>query len=333
MRAVQIVDVRNQIVFHVRKALAGENQVVDEGNDLLRALDGSLGAEGLVHEMGGHAGEVIMAEAPVGGKEEAVARLDLAGRHHLVAGDDLFGQGERPGAASNLGGTRRLLARKMRLAVGQQATGADDILRHLVAAFEKLLKRNRFFGGDAVEDREISGGQNAEIVAVLAVDALEAAGDDQTDAGRFLSQRAVLARGTFAVALAGNNHLEATIFDGIDANRQLALDLVSDVSVMAEARVVDQHDGDGRDLVGGDVIAQRRALPEREVGPIELRANVLDARGKKEQAPGESNFLIFHVISRRVIPGSSYLKGWCEIHASLSRSAARLSRGNTATSG
>ena len=57
---------------------------------------------------------------------------------------------------------------------------------------------------DSLEQAEVGGGEQAEVVGVLAIDALEAFGDHQADAGGSLGHRAVLARGALAVALAGD---------------------------------------------------------------------------------------------------------------------------------
>jgi hypothetical protein len=68
---------------------------------------------------------------------------------------------------------------------------------------------------DALDQSKISRGEQTEVVGVLPVDALEALCDHQADAGGFFRHDAVLARRALAVALAGHDHLEAGIADGV----------------------------------------------------------------------------------------------------------------------
>src|SRR5690242_21906921 len=129
----------------------------------------------------------------------------------------------------------------MRAAVAQQSSRAQDPLRRFVACPQEELDRDRFAGRNAVEHREVA--RREKVVAVLAIDALEALRDDQPDAGGFLRKRARLARRAFAIALAGDDHLETTVPESVAPDRLLIADLESDVRDTSKAIVVVQHEG------------------------------------------------------------------------------------------
>ena len=79
-------------------------------------------------------------------------------------------------------------------AVLQQPAAAQDRAGNLVTRGDDLLDVDWLAAPDAIDEAEIGGGKEAEVVGVLPVDALEALRDDQPDAGGFLRERAVLAR-------------------------------------------------------------------------------------------------------------------------------------------
>ena len=103
---------------------------------------------------------------------------------------------------------------------------------------------------DAVDQAEIGGGEQADVVGVLPVDALEAFGDDQADAGQLLGDRAVFARGALAVAGTGDGDAEAPCPHLADADRRDVTDLHAGVDVFGQP-LVEEHQGWQRgDFVG-----------------------------------------------------------------------------------
>jgi hypothetical protein len=273
----------------VGKAFRREDEVVLDRDDLAGPLEGDVFTERVGDEMRAHAREVVVREPPIRGNEHALARRELVLRNDLAPGDDLFHQRARAHIGRQRCNVNAVHARQLRLAVLQQAAGTDDVLRDLVPPRGKGRKRYRFAPGDPFEDGEIGSGEDADVVAVLAVDALEAFGNDQPDARRFLRKRAGFPRGALAVPLASDQHLESTAVQRVDADRHLAFHLEGDVRVTGEPLVVVEAHRGRRDLVGRDVVAQRHALREREIGAAQLPAHRLEAFRQEQGAAGEAD--------------------------------------------
>ncbi len=270
----QVGHARQQAVAHMREALRRQHQVILEGDDVVGLVQRGRLAEGAVHQVRAHAGEVVVREAPVGRHEHALAALGGWRARQQMAGDDLLHQRARRGAGGFPGAPcapRRRPAR--RAAIGQQSAGADHLLGQRVAPAQEGLDGNRLARQHAVQHREIRGGQDADVVAVLLVDALEALRHDQADAGGQLRQRAGLARGSLAVALARHRDGKAAVADGIAADRQLGARLEPHIRELPQPLIVGQHDRHRRDLVGGDVVAQRAGLGQGHGLAVELGAH------------------------------------------------------------
>src|SRR3974390_1085484 len=155
-------------------------------------------------------------------------------------------------------------------AEAQQSARADHLLRDVVPSAQESLERNGLAGANALQHAEISGGQNAEVVAILAVDALEALSDDQAHAGGLLRKRARFARRALAVALASDDYLEAAVLESIGSDGRFAARLEADVGIAAEAGIVEKTHRDRCDLVGRNVIAQGPAILEGQIAAAEL---------------------------------------------------------------
>ena len=69
-----------------------------------------VGPERVVHEVRAHAGEVVVAEAPVGAENMPSPGRHVARRRHLAPRDDLLDQRQRPAAPSSGGGATCLPA-------------------------------------------------------------------------------------------------------------------------------------------------------------------------------------------------------------------------------
>ena len=263
--------------------------MVLDRNDLVRALEGDVFAERILDEMRHHSGEMIVRETPIAGDEHPLAGCDVVVRHDLAPRDDLFHEGARALIRRQRIDVHAVDPWQLRLAVLEQATRADHVLRDLVASFREHRQRNGFASGDPIEHRELGGRQDADVVAVLPVDTLEILGDDESDARRFLGKRARLARRPLAVPLACHENLKAAAMQRADADRHLAFHLERDVRVAREPLVVIEADGGRRDLVGRDVVAQRHALREGQVLSAQLAAHRVETLRQEKRAAGEAD--------------------------------------------
>ena len=78
--------------------------------------------------------------------------------------------------------------------VVEQSTVFDDAARDLTLAGGEHRERNAFTATDLVQNREVGRREDAEVLAILAVDPFDALGHDQLDAGAHLRVRRLLAR-------------------------------------------------------------------------------------------------------------------------------------------
>jgi len=95
----------------------------------------------------------------------------------------------------------------------------DDLPGDVVRAPGELLQADLLSGADAPDDREVVGGQDAEVLAVLVVDALDALGDHHLNAGVELGVGAGLAAAPLAPALARHRADEAAVLHGVAGHR------------------------------------------------------------------------------------------------------------------
>ncbi len=205
------------LLLLLRHHFVEEGEVIAEEHDRAGIGDRLFFAEEVLEEDRRHRRDVLVAEAQIGARETGIARLNgldanLVGAVQHVAREDLLGDGHRP----RLGRDRRQegLALHARDVEREQAAVLDYLARDLVFAFGELHQRNLFSGANPVDHAEVGGGQHAEVLAVLLVDALDVLGDHQLDAGRHLGIRRLLAAGTFAAALAADSGHKAARLDG-----------------------------------------------------------------------------------------------------------------------
>ena len=266
--------------------------MVLERDDVIRRVQRRRLAERAMHQVRTHAGEIVVRETPVGGNEHAVAALGAFRARMQMPLDDLFDE------RLWLTGARAYFARARRgpvgkLAVREQPAAADDLLREGVAAAQEFVDRHRLARENAVEHGEIGGGQNADVVAILLIDALETLRDDQPYSRRQFGKRARFPRRSLAIALAGDRDLEAAVLHVEVADRFLAARFEADIRILAEPLVVGQHDRDGRDFVGRHVIAQRTGCHARHRLAGELRADAGGILRQIERATVQAN-QVFH---------------------------------------
>ena len=251
---------RDQSLAHVQRTALRVAQVVLEADDARRVVQPVAGAEAALQQVRAHAGVVLVDEAQVRGDEAgrgAVALHDLLEERHgpRAAGGRGGGFGRRRGAG----------------AVAQQPAGAHDGRRLRLAPGEDLVDGDRLAALQPRQQAEVRAGQKAEVVGVLPVDALEALREHDAHARRQLGQRGVFARAALAVAPAPDEHGDPGVAQRVARDRPLAAGGESGERVPAERGVEVHHRRKRRDLVGGDVVAQRAGLGQRQRAPGELR--------------------------------------------------------------
>ncbi len=288
VRVGQGADLRQQAALDMRLAAVGVGVVVLEAQDGVGLVQAQRVPErGAQHEAA-HGGVDVMDEAQVGAHEAALAGRDgrgHVGRAHGVPGQDLGGQGLR---------ARRQQVGRPHVAqpcppVGEQPAGPQHGGGDGIAAGHQLLDVDRVSRPDAVDQVHVGGGEQAQVVGVLAVDALERPGDHQADAGELLRRRAVLARRSLAVAPAGHHHGEPARPHRADPDRQGGPGLHAGVGVRGQP-LVEVHQGrQGGDLVRGHLVAQRPGGGRVEVGTAELGGDAVRVLGQEQDAPGEAD--------------------------------------------
>jgi hypothetical protein len=145
--------------------------------------------------------------------------------------------------------------------------------RTISAAIGSSLDRDRLAALDARQQREVGRGQQADVLAVLAVDLLDVLRDHELHAGLELRVRRRLARTAAALAEAAHDHREAAVLDRVllhDAAAQ------ADQAVARQRLVVVVADPARRQFVGRDVVDQlaRWVVAQRRVA-VELRLELL----------------------------------------------------------
>ena len=174
----------------------------------------------------------------------------------------------------------------------------DDLPGDLVLAVGEFGERDRLPGPDAVDQAEVGGRENAQVLAVLVVDALDAFADDDLDARHQLGIRALFPAGALAAPPPRDRTDEAARPHGAALDRRLVLpigtrDLQPQIREIPQRFVVEETDVGRRDLVGADLVAQ--PLPQvgrhPQVQPVvELAADQLGIVGQEEDAAPEGDF-------------------------------------------
>ena len=110
-----------------------------------------------------------------------------------MAGKDFFRQ--RHGAIFGLDRRKKDFFLQAGDVEGEQSAVFDYLACDLVFAGSEFAERNFFSGADFVDQRKVGGGQKAQVLAILFVDALNVFGNDQTGFRR-TSRRKGTARGS-----------------------------------------------------------------------------------------------------------------------------------------
>ena len=270
-----------------RHGIGQERQVVPEEQHRLWVDNGRVGAEQLLEHHGRHRRHVFMAKPQVAPDEPLVPGADA--RHtdgsgrcigHPMAGEDLLGNGERPWRRIGQGN-------------GDRPSPPGDVVRVEPAVLDDACgdrplsrgeggKRDGLASLKPWDEGKVGRGQEPEVLAVLAVDALEAFSEDDADAGRELGVGGRLTGGPFAPASSGDGGDEVSEADGAAGDRKHLTSPEPEVRKVPECRVEVVADVGRRDFVGRDVIAEggrRRDVLARQL-PLDQRRVI----GEEEHA-------------------------------------------------
>ncbi len=189
-----------------------------------------------------------------------VVIADLLPRAQHMLREDLFGQGHRACSAGALarGADWRqknfpLHARNIEL---KQAAVLYDLTRDLVFAGSELRKRDFFSGANFVDQRKICGSQNAQILAILLVNALNVFGNDELYARTKFGIRRLLAARSFTAALAADRSNESAALHVAALDRNFVATLQASIGKVAERLVEEEADVRGCNFIRRNVVTK-----------------------------------------------------------------------------
>ena len=303
--------------------------MVAEEEDRVGIEDFRVGPQLLFEEDGGHRGHVLVREADVGAEEAGLAGFGpvgadapLGGVHDPLPREDFLAEGHGAGgggrSAPVAGGgawafgcsvgtaargfrprhRQRRLPLQPRHVELEESAVFDDLPRDVVGPGGEFGQRDRLAGTDPVDKAEIGGGQNAQVLAVLVVDALDALADDHPDSGHQLGVGALLAAGPFPAPLPRDRTNETTrlhgaALDGRFGSPVPARDLQPQVGEFAQRLVVEEADVRRGDLVGADLVAQQGLQFGRQLRVqtlVELPPDQVGVVREEEDAAAEGDF-------------------------------------------
>src|SRR5690606_23033725 len=138
------------------------------------------------------------------------------------------------------------------------------------------LERDLIAPTDAVDDAEVGGREDPEVLAVLVVDAPDALGDHDADPRVQDGVRARLPAASLAPPLPRHGADEPAVLHGpplhgvVGRARAAVRGPQAEIREVAERLVVEEADVGGRDLVRGDLVTEPRAylVVELEVASL-----------------------------------------------------------------
>src|SRR5262249_44250923 len=222
-----------------------------------------------------------------------------------VLGKDLFRDGQRPLAGLDRG-QKDSLVRTVALRCGtrlqssdiewEQPTVFDHLPGDVVFTRREFTQRDLLAGANPVDQTEVGRGENAQVLAVLLVNALDVFSDHQLDAGAQLGIGRLLAAGTFAPALAADGGNKPAFLDVATLDGDFIAAFQAGVRKLAQRFVKEKADVSRGDLVGGDVVTQLGIVSgilgvPRQVFSRELPPNQLRVFGQKEYASLELDLI------------------------------------------
>ena len=211
-----------------------------------------------------------------------------------MVGEDLFRNGH--GTLRRFDGRQKYFFLQTRHVEGEQAAVLDDLPRDFVFAGGEFGERDFLSCPDFIDQREVGRGQQAQVLAVLFVNAFNVLRDHQLDSGTHLGIGRLLPAGTLAPPLAADGAHEAAPFYIVPPDGQHVAALQAQVGDLAQRFIEVEAVVRGRDLVGRDVIAELGIVGRIPGVPGQVFAGQLALDqfrvfGKKKNAPLQANFI------------------------------------------
>ena len=148
---------------------------------------------------------------------------------------------------------------------------------------------NRFAGTDAIDERKIGTRENAEVLAVLLVNALDVLRYHQLDAGAHLRVGRCLARRSLSPPLAANRTNEAARLDAALGHWHLVAALETQIRKLSQGLVIVVADVRGRYFVCRYVVTKRDVVGPGEVFTGQLALHEVRLLSQEQNAPAEPN--------------------------------------------
>ena len=235
--------------------------MVAEEEDRLRVDHLFVRTDVVAPEDGRHRRHVLMAEADIGPDEAFIARLDVwysdaAGSEvgHPVPRDDLLRQRHRALCRRHHRHFNEPL--QPGHVVVEQSAVLDDPAGNAALAFGEDRERDRLTPTDPLQQREVGAGEDAEVLAVLPIDAFDVLGEHQPDPSHHLGVGRLLPARTLPSPLAAHRHHETAVFHRSAGDGKLLSRLEAQVGKFTKGLVVVVADVGRRDFIGGDIVAQ-----------------------------------------------------------------------------
>src|ERR1700730_8866970 len=272
------LELRSQIeeaefLFLFRDHLIEKRQVVAEEQNACGIVHLSIFTDIALKENCGHRGDVFMAEAQISAGKTSIAGLDrpwdlwsramlrctgadartYLGIQH-VARKNLLRQ--RHGAPSRFDRRKKNLFLHARHVEGEEATIFDHLLSDLILTRGEFSEWDLFSRPDLVDQREVGRGQQAQVLAILFVNALNVLGNDQSDPSAHLGVRRLLPAGPFAASFAADRADEPAPLDLTPPNRKHIAAFEAQVGNFTERLIEIETVMRRGDLIGRDGVPQ-----------------------------------------------------------------------------
>ena len=209
-----------------------ECQVIPEEKDRLRIDDLFIDAHLLLPEDRRHRRDVFVTEPDVCAHKTFVAGTDVRNADRVIGKighpmpcQDLLGKGHRASGRRNRGHTHRALAPCN--VVLEQSAVLDNAAGDLSLAIREDTQRNLFAAAHSIDETKIRARENAQVLTILPIDALDVFRDDQLYPGTPLGVWRLLARRTLTTPLPAHRAHKSTRLDASPLDRKLVTTLQS----------------------------------------------------------------------------------------------------------
>ena len=281
--------------------VAEKGEVIPKGKNRAGIADPGIRTQSSPEKGLGHRRHVLVRESHIGPQEEGVSRsyreirawpIGLTENH--MRRDDLFDHRHR----SRSGFDHRSLdpAGHPGLVVLEEAPLLHDRPRDGVEPPRELLERDRLTRQNAGDESEIRGGQEPDVLTVLAVDLLDRSSDHEANPGPLLRIRRRLAARPASLGKPAHHHLVATRLHLVGAHALLPH---PGEYVVGQGLVVVKTSPGRGDLIGGDVVHQAELGIPIEVSsgsgfPAQLLGHEIWILGQIEDPPLETHVFLGH---------------------------------------